>query len=160
MPIPGPRHKRKFAGRAENSRRRLAHVQGFIQERREAWNRGENFFFVIHWAQTGEGLGWTELQPRGNGRGRISYGVLTEHRRKGAASRSALLVARHAFDVLGWFRLEISAFADNVASRAVASKAGFELEGVLRSYGAYQHHQPLLGERYDLAIYGRLRTDG
>jgi hypothetical protein len=41
----------------------------------------------------------------------------------------------------------------------VAVKAGFHLEGVLRSYGAFERHQPVLGQRFDWAIYGRLRTD-
>jgi hypothetical protein len=33
------------------------------------------------------------------------------------------------------------------------------LEGVLRSYGAFEKYEPLLGQRFDWAIYGRLRTD-
>ena len=69
------------------------------------------------------------------------------------------LVSRFAFDVLDWMRLEICAVADNAASRRVAIKAGFQLEGVLRSYGAYEPYEPLLGQRFDWAIYGRLRTD-
>ena len=38
-------------------------------------------------------------------------------------------------------------------------KAGFELEGVLRSYGAFEKHAPLLGQRFDWAIYGRVRSE-
>ena len=89
----------------------------------------------------------------------VTYGVLTEHTCKGAATRSVLLACRYAFDVLHWARREICAIADNAASRRVAVKAGFTLEGVLRSYGAFEKYEPLLGQRFDSAISGRLRTE-
>ena len=130
-----------------------------MREQPAAWDAGEQFAFIIHSAETGEGLGWIDLQPRGPGRGNIAYGVLTEHKCKGAATRRVLLACRYAFDVLRWARLEICTIADNAASRRVAVKAGFQLEGVLRSYGAFEKYEPLLGQRFDWAIYGRLRTD-
>jgi RimJ/RimL family protein N-acetyltransferase len=139
---------------------RLAAAQRVIQSKSAAWDAGEEFAFVIHSVKTGEGLGWVALAPRGSGRGNVSYGVLPAHRRQSAATRSVLLVSRYAFDVLGWTRLEIQANADNIASRRVAVRAGFELEGVLRSYGAYEKYQPLLGRRFDWAIYGKLVSDG
>jgi RimJ/RimL family protein N-acetyltransferase len=138
---------------------RRAHAERVVRSQPAAWDAGEQFAFVIHSAETREGLGWIDLQPRGAGRGNIAYGVLTEHRCKGAATRSVLLACRYAFDVLRWARLEIGAIADNAASRRVAVKAGFQLEGVLRSYGAFEKYQPLLGQRFDWAIYGRLRTE-
>jgi RimJ/RimL family protein N-acetyltransferase len=70
-----------------------------------------------------------------------------------------LLATRYAFDVLCWVRAEILTIADNAASRAVALKAGFRQEGVLRSYGAFEKHQPEQGRRFDWAVYGRLCTD-
>lgn len=69
------------------------------------------------------------------------------------------LVTRYAFDVLNWVRLEIVMIADNAASRAVALNAGFQPEGILRSYGAFERYQPELGRRFDWAIYARLVTD-
>jgi RimJ/RimL family protein N-acetyltransferase len=138
---------------------RRAHAEEVVGNQPAAWVAGKQFAFIIHSAETGEGLGWIDLQPRGPGRGNISYGVLREHRRKGAATRSVLLVCRYAFDVLRWTRLEICAIADNAASRHVAVKAGFQLEGLLRSYGAFEKYEPLLGQRFDWAMYGRLRTD-
>jgi RimJ/RimL family protein N-acetyltransferase len=137
---------------------RRAHAEEVVRSQTASWDAGTQFAFIIHSTDTGEGLGWIDLQPRGSGRGNVAYGVLTEHRGKGAATRSVLLACRYAFDVLRWSRLELCAIADNAASRRVAVKAGFELEGVLRRYGAFEKYQPLLGQRFDWAIYGRLAT--
>jgi RimJ/RimL family protein N-acetyltransferase len=137
----------------------LASAERTIRGQPASWDAGTQFAFIIHSVKTGEGLGWIDLQPRGSGRGNVGYGVLPAHRCKAAATRSVLLASRYAFDVLNWARLEIRANADNVASRRVAVKAGFQLEGVLRSYGAFEKYQPLLGRRFDWAIYGRLRTE-
>jgi len=138
---------------------RLASAESTIRASRASWATGEQLMFVIHAAATGEGLGWIDLQWRGGGRGNVAYGITAQHRGKGAATRAARLVTRYAFDVLGWARLEIAMIADNLASRAVALKAGYRAEGLLRSYGEYEKHQPMLGQRFDWAVYGRLRTD-
>ncbi len=60
---------------------------------------------------------------------------------------------------LGWARAEIAAIADNAASRAVALKAGFRQEALLRSYAVFERFAPELGRRFDWAVYGRLATD-
>lgn len=143
---------------AETYAARLASAERTARMSRQRWGTGEQFAFIIRSA-TGESAGWVDLQPRGSGRGNVSYGILERHRKKGAATRSVLLASRYAFDVLHWVRLEIVMIADNAASRAVALKAGFLPEGVLRSYGAFERYQPELGRRFDWAIYGRLCTD-
>ena len=138
---------------------RLASAEGTIRGKRASWAEGTQFAFIIDGVGTGESLGWIDLQPRGSGRGNVAYGLLPAFRRKGVATRSVLLATRYAFDILKWDRLEIAAIAENTASRRVAVKAAFHLEGVLRSYGAFERHQPVLGQRFDWAIYGRVRTD-
>jgi RimJ/RimL family protein N-acetyltransferase len=136
---------------------RRANAERTVRDQAGSWAAGKQFAFIIHAADTGEGLGWIDLQPRGQGRGNVAYGVLAEHRGKGAATRSVVLAAKYAFEVLGWARLEICANADNTASRRVAVNAGFELEGVLRSWGVFEKYEPLVGQRFDWAIYARLR---
>ncbi len=140
-------------------RARLANAERVACDQPAAWAAGTQFAFVIHAADSGEGLGWIDVQPRGQGRGNIAYGVLREHTGRGVATRSVALICRYAFDVLQLSRLEICALADNAASRRVAVKAGFQLEGLLRSYGAFERYEPLLGQRFDWAVYGRLRND-
>ena len=138
---------------------RLASAEDTIRGKWASWAEGAQFAFIIDSVETGEGLGWIDLQPRGAGRGNVAYGLLPAFRRKGVATRSVLLATRYAFDVLTWDRLEIAAIAENTASRRVAVKAGFQLEGVLRSYAVFERHEPVLGQRFDWAIYGRVRTD-
>lgn len=138
---------------------RLASAERTVRGAWQRWDEGAELAFIIHAATTREGLGWLDLQPRGPGRGNVAYGVLAAHRGRGAATRAVILASAFAFEVLGWVRLELQMIADNDASRAVAVRAGFQFEGILRSYGAWEKHQPLLGRRFDWAIYSRLRTD-
>jgi RimJ/RimL family protein N-acetyltransferase len=137
----------------------LASAERTVRGAWAMWEAGEQFSFISHDARTGEGLGWVDLQPRGAGRGNVAYGVLPAHRARGVATRGVRLASRYAFEVLGWFRLEIRVNVENVASGRVALAAGYQLEGVLRGYGLFEKHQPMLGRRFDEALYSRLRTD-
>jgi RimJ/RimL family protein N-acetyltransferase len=51
-----------------------------------------------------------------------------------AASEAIALLARHAFEDLGYRRLEWKCDALNAASRAAAARYGFRLEGVFREH--------------------------
>ncbi|MEU8778873.1 GNAT family N-acetyltransferase [Streptomyces sp. NPDC048606] len=63
----------------------------------------------------------------------IGYWATKEHRGHGYMTEAVLGVARWAFTELGSVRLEWRAEAGNGASRAVAEKAGFRVEGLLRA---------------------------
>lgn len=139
---------------------RLAAAHRVVDDKRRSWEIGQEFCFIIHDAANDEGLGWLSLQAEDDGRGNVSYGVLPRHRGRGIATRAVKLLDALAFSGLSLERLEIKTMATNDASRAVALRAGYRLEGVLRSYGVMQRHQPLIGQRFDWAIYGRLRSDG
>jgi len=138
---------------------RMAAAARVVEGKRKSWELGREFSFVIHDATGGEGLGWVDVQPLGDGRGNVSYGVLSRHRGQGVATRGVRLLSSYAFEVLGLERLEIKTDAENAASRAVAIKAGYRLEGVLRSYGVFQRHEPWIGRRFDWAIHSRIRAD-
>ena len=80
----------------------------------------------------------------------LGYWVDAGHRGTGLAGRSAARLVRHAFADLRLHRLEIRCAAENRASRAVAERLGFILEGVL-------HDARLVGGRFhDEAVYGLL----
>lgn len=68
-------------------------------------------------------------------------------RRTTAASEAIYLLAAHAFDELGYRRLEWKCDALNAASRRAAERFGFRFEGVFRS------HMVVKGRNRDTAWY-------
>jgi len=85
--------------------------------------------------------------------GEIGYLVAAQARGQGIAGRSVSLLTRWGFDELGLERIELRIDTDNVASARVAERAGYRLDGVLRS----KHFKE--GLRTDLGIWSRLRSD-
>jgi RimJ/RimL family protein N-acetyltransferase len=139
---------------------RRASAERTVRSQWAQWEAGDAYTFVVRWADGDEGVGWLDLQPRGQGRGNVAYGVLADHRRRGAASRAVVLATRFAFDVLCWARLELRANVENVGSRGVADRAGYRLDGIMRSSGLWEKYQPMIGRRFDEALYSRLPEDG
>jgi RimJ/RimL family protein N-acetyltransferase len=68
-------------------------------------------------------------------------------RRSSAATEAIYLLAAHAFDELGYRRLEWKCNALNQASRRAAERFGFAFEGVFR------HHMVVKGRNRDTAWY-------
>ncbi|HSC03486.1 MAG TPA: GNAT family protein [Solirubrobacteraceae bacterium] len=68
-------------------------------------------------------------------------------RRSAAATEAIYLLATHAFDELGFRRLEWKCDALNQASRRAAERFGFAFEGVFR------HHMVVKGRNRDTAWY-------
>lgn len=77
--------------------------------------------------------------------GHIWFG--TGMQRTTAATEAIYLLARHAFNDLGYRRLEWKCNALNAASRAAAERFGFSFEGVFR------HHMVVKGRNRDTAWY-------
>jgi RimJ/RimL family protein N-acetyltransferase len=70
-----------------------------------------------------------------------------------AATEAIYLLARHAFDELGYRRLEWKCDALNAASRRAAERFGFTFEGVFRK------HQIVKGRSRDTAWYSIIDDD-
>ncbi len=70
--------------------------------------------------------------------GHIWFGVALQ--RTSAATESIFLLARHAFDELGYRRLEWKCNALNAASRRAALRFGFTFEGVFRQHMVVKGH--------------------
>ncbi|HYM44765.1 MAG TPA: GNAT family protein [Solirubrobacteraceae bacterium] len=83
--------------------------------------------------------------------GHIWFGVPLQ--RTTAATEAIYLLARHAFDDLGYRRLEWKCNALNVASRRAAERFGFTFEGVFRK------HQVVKGRNRDTAWYAIVDED-
>ncbi|WP_431032467.1 GNAT family N-acetyltransferase [Streptomyces sp. P6-2-1] len=114
----------------------------------------------IHWAVTdresGRLLGTTGLN-RTDWRGLVSevgYWVAPWARRRGVAVGAARTVAGWLLGECGFERLELRAATGNLASQAVAERAGFVREGVLRNAGRVHEG------RVDLVGYSLVPGDG
>jgi RimJ/RimL family protein N-acetyltransferase len=101
----------------------------------------------------GELLGAIEVGQRGDGVGEIGYWVAPWARGRGVASAALRLLSGWAIGHLGLERLQLKADVRNEASQAVALRAGYLREGVLRSY------VELKGERRDMVMFSLLPGD-
>lgn len=83
----------------------------------------------------------------------IGYWLDEEHQRRGMMTTAVAALAAHAFDAWQLNRLEIRIDVDNVRSRSLAERLGFQLEGIARE--AYR-----VGDRLnDDAVYSMLASD-
>jgi RimJ/RimL family protein N-acetyltransferase len=80
----------------------------------------------------------------------IGYWIRTSCARHGFATEAAVALVELASRVLGAHRIEIGSDARNAASRRVAEKAGFALEGILR-----KSRRDSAGELADSCVYAR-----
>ncbi|BCJ64305.1 hypothetical protein GCM10009779_13570 [Polymorphospora rubra] len=111
------------------------HAVGFVAERAPAgWAAGTGAPFAVCDAATGEVLGSCGLVSldRAAGQGEIGYWTAPWARGRGVAVRATRMVARWAFESVGLRRLVWRAEVGNHASRLVALRAGFTMEGILR----------------------------
>jgi RimJ/RimL family protein N-acetyltransferase len=82
----------------------------------------------------------------------LGYVISPHTRGRGVASESLRLLTEWAFEQ-GAERLELLIAPDNPASRRVAERCGYRLEGVMRSLYFKQ------GERQDCELWSKLPTD-
>jgi [ribosomal protein S5]-alanine N-acetyltransferase len=83
----------------------------------------------------------------------LGYWVLPEARRRGFASRGARLATAWALGPLGADRVEALVRTDNEPSLRTIASAGFQRDGVRRSFLTFGD------ERSDMVVWSRLATD-
>ncbi|MGV9994978.1 GNAT family N-acetyltransferase [Streptomyces sp. NPDC003374] len=109
------------------------HAQGFTgQLVPEGWADGSMFTFGL-FLPGGDLVGVLGITMRSLGEAEIGYWCTKEHRGNGYVTEAARAAARWAFTDVAVDRLEWRAEVGNHASRAVAERLGFTLEGTLRS---------------------------
>ncbi len=74
----------------------------------------------------------------------LGYWMGRNYAGQGLMSDAVVTLVRHAFDRMGFHRVEAACIASNAASRRVLAKAGFVAEGTARKYlkinGEWQDH--------------------
>lgn len=89
--------------------------------------------------------------------GTLGYWVAQRYARRGHATAAVRALCTYAFEELKLHRVEAACVPDNVASRRVLEKSGFELEGQARAYlkinGVWADHL-LFGRISDLPDSG------
>ena len=115
------------------------------------WQAAEGAEFAV--LDAGECVGSVWLTLGVDGRATVGYWLLRKARGKGLVTHALPLVSRWAFDELGLKRIGLLADPRNVASVRLAERAGFQREGVLRSW------VDVNGERVDHVSFSLLPTD-
>jgi [ribosomal protein S5]-alanine N-acetyltransferase len=115
------------------------------------WQADEAAEFAV--LDAGECVGSLWLTLGADGRATVGYWLLQGARGRGLAAHALTLVSRWGFDELGVKRIGLLADPRNVASARVAEQAGFQREGVLRSW------VDVNGERVDHVSFSLLPTD-
>lgn len=125
-------------------------------ERWADWNGGTSAQWCVFDAEGGRLLGAISLFDIDdeNSAAEIGYRVAPWARGQGVGTAALRSVAGWAFAALGLTRLQLLHALENPASCRVATKAGFALEGTLRS--SYRYGD---GELHDEHLHARLVSD-
>ena len=117
-----------------------------IAQDNERWREGTAATFAIC-DSTGRCLGGVRVEAGPVRRADAGYWLLPEGRGKGLATRALALAARWALLDAGFERVQLWTEPDNKPSQRAADRAGFQREGVLRSYSEVNRR------RCDAVIY-------
>jgi RimJ/RimL family protein N-acetyltransferase len=133
----------------------LAEAEDWCRHRAD-WSDGEAATFVVYDATEGKLLGTVSLHhiDRLQESAEIGYNVAPWARGQGVATAAVRSVTGWAFGALDLRRLVIFHATGNEASCRVAAKAGYVLEGELRSSHRYGD-----GELHDEHLHARLASD-
>lgn len=130
------------------------HAEGFVREFvAGGWTKGSPTWAIRQVADGGRLVGMIGLSAQPVRSAEIGWWLAPDARGRGLMGRAVHLVLDACWDRLGLDRVEWRAFEGNEPSRAVAERAGFQMEGCIRG-GAVK------GEaRYDDWVGTVLRSD-
>lgn len=109
--------------------------RAFIERQWSRQEKGEGLALVIADRASDNAVGQIALLFREwPGVAGVGYWVIERARNRGFARRAVGLLSRWALEEAGLARVEALVEPDNIASQRVLEGAGFEREGLLRSY--------------------------
>ncbi|MET7686178.1 GNAT family N-acetyltransferase [Streptomyces sp. NPDC005423] len=110
------------------------HARSFTEQLApEGWANASMFTFGLFLTEGAALAGMLGITMRSLGVGEIGFWVTKEHRGNGYVTEATVAASRWAFTQLSIDRVEWRAEVGNTGSRAVAERAGFTIEGTLRS---------------------------
>lgn len=110
------------------------HAAGFTEQMvPDGWADSSTFTFGVFLPTSGDLVGMIGITMRSLGVGEIGFWATKEHRGNGYTTEAAVTTSRWVFTDTTIDRVEWRAEVGNTGSRAVAERAGFSIEGVLRS---------------------------
>lgn len=124
----------------------------FIDSQHARLTDGDGYSFAIADSTSGEAVGQIGLWLAGmrGGRASVGYWVIGAHRGRGLAGHALTALSRWGLARPGIHRLELYVEPWNVASWRAAERAGYEREGLLRSW------QQVGDQRRDMFMYSLL----
>ncbi|KAA1378449.1 GNAT family N-acetyltransferase [Aeromicrobium fastidiosum] len=127
----------------------VAEALEYIERQQGRLSSGRSYAYCVARAGDDVAVGYVGLNLRNVDRGRASLGywVGQDHRGHGYAAQALTGLAQWASCVLEIPRLELYVEPRNVASIRTAERAGFEREGLLRSW------ETVAGVRRDMWMY-------
>ncbi|MEV5848070.1 GNAT family N-acetyltransferase [Streptomyces sp. NPDC051985] len=109
------------------------HARSFTEQMvPDGWTEGSMFTFGV-FLPAGELAGMLALTMRSLGAAEVGFWTAKEHRGHGYTTEATRAAAHWAFTRMAIDRVEWRAEVGNHGSRAVAERAGFTVEGTLRS---------------------------
>jgi len=114
----------------------------------QATRAGSGHMFFVFDKRSGDLLGGCQLsnvrQGVAQSAASLGYWMGKRFAGKGLMTDAVTILVRHAFDRMGFHRIEAACLPSNTASRRVLTKAGFTAEGTARKYlkinGDWQDH--------------------
>lgn len=131
-------------------------VAAMVERRRDDWASGDRASWCVTDAAAGSLLGSVALYDIDHDQrdAELTYWIAPSARGRGIAVRAVEAVLRWGFADVGLRRVQLYHAVENTASRRVAEKAGFTMEGRLRSSHRYGD-----GVWHDELLWGRLADD-
>ena len=129
-------------------------ARDWVERNRDRRQTGRGFSFAIADARTGDGLGqiglWLDESP--HGRASAGYFIAPSARGRGLAAEALIALTTFAWTIPGLHRMQLLIEPWNTASLRTAERAGYEQEGLLRSY------MEIGGRRRDMLVWAALRA--
>jgi ribosomal-protein-alanine N-acetyltransferase len=126
-------------------------ARAFVDESRSMWRDGSGAAFAVVYPDSGKLVGAVSRYGPDGHHASIGCWVVPEARGRGIGTRELKAVADRTFETTGTIRLEAFIIVGNDGSERMAKRAGFEREGVLRSF------EMVDGQPVDCVAYSRIR---